>query len=432
MKKYFKRVIAILLAIAIMLSLSVTAFAAGFAKLGDVNLDGKIDITDATEIQLYLAEFITLSDEQKSVADANCDGSIDIIDSTCIQMNVAEMEVNSITYNVENADVQAYMAKPAYDANDYSYTNFTGTTIYDTDRPASGVLTVPNGAGKIKITSSEDGKYFEDAVFGSTYNVKNLIPNITYYYEMYDNSNKVVKTGNIYPTGQIRMIDSGGTTRNIRDLGGWKADGGTLKYGLLYRGGLIRPVDADRIYNYKELTEGQKSYFKNFLGISSEINLRGAEDPIDGSGFGSDVDYHNYSVNPYGSAVNISNPNHAVWCAVFKQVVADLSAGKSIYFHCAAGADRAGTMAFLIEAVCGVSQSDLDRDYELTSFYTDRLRTGASYNTDIIKYLNNNVTGATLRDKVVNTLLSGGVTLDEINTLRNIMIDGSPAPLTVS
>ena len=37
------------------------------------------------------------------------------------------------------------------------------------------------------------------------------------------------------------------------------------------------------------------------------------------------------------------------------------------FFHCNAGADRTGTVAFLINGVLGVSYEDLTRDFELTS-----------------------------------------------------------------
>ena len=43
-----------------------------------------------------------------------------------------------------------------------------------------------------------------------------------------------------------------------------------------------------------------------------------------------------------------------------------------IYFHCKAGADRTGTLAFFLEGICGCSQTDIDIDYELTSVCGDR------------------------------------------------------------
>ena len=43
-------------------------------------------------------------------------------------------------------------------------------------------------------------------------------------------------------------------------------------------------------------------------------------------------------------------------------------------FHCAAGADRTGTLAFLISGLLGVSRDDLTKDFELTSFSDFGLR----------------------------------------------------------
>ncbi|MBR5388667.1 MAG: tyrosine-protein phosphatase, partial [Clostridia bacterium] len=45
-----------------------------------------------------------------------------------------------------------------------------------------------------------------------------------------------------------------------------------------------------------------------------------------------------------------------------------------IYVHCNAGADRTGTVAFLINGLLGVSFEDLTRDFELTSTYSARWR----------------------------------------------------------
>lgn len=60
-------------------------------KLGDVNGDGDITITDATAIQRYLAELETLDAIHLYAADANEDKEVDIADATAIQMAVAKI-----------------------------------------------------------------------------------------------------------------------------------------------------------------------------------------------------------------------------------------------------------------------------------------------------------------------------------------------------
>lgn len=59
--------------------------------LGDVNLDGTINILDATEIQKSLAKIVTLNVEQETVADTNNDGIINILDATQIQKYLAKL-----------------------------------------------------------------------------------------------------------------------------------------------------------------------------------------------------------------------------------------------------------------------------------------------------------------------------------------------------
>lgn len=53
--------------------------------IGDVNLDGHVDILDATEISKYIVSISTLSDVQRELADYNHDGEINIVDATEIQ-----------------------------------------------------------------------------------------------------------------------------------------------------------------------------------------------------------------------------------------------------------------------------------------------------------------------------------------------------------
>ena len=160
--------------------------------------------------------------------------------------------------------------------------------------------------------------------------------------------------------GSVRIIN--GVADNMRDLGGWKADGGHIAYGKLYRGARL-----DRI------GDRGKDIFVNELGITVDLDLRGnhyseatAGPVIEG------VDYVRLPVEKNlgrGTGNTEERYQLAIRC-----IIGWLSQGKAIFFHCAEGADRTGTLAFLIEALLGVSESDLSKDYELTSFYSRRVR----------------------------------------------------------
>ena len=58
---------------------------------GDVDLDGKVTVMDATYIQLHLAKMITLSESGLSVADVDKDGKVSIMDATQIQLFIAQL-----------------------------------------------------------------------------------------------------------------------------------------------------------------------------------------------------------------------------------------------------------------------------------------------------------------------------------------------------
>lgn len=60
--------------------------------LGDVNLDGAVDINDATELQKYLADMTELNDEALSNADFKNDGKINITDVTAIRRTLTHAE----------------------------------------------------------------------------------------------------------------------------------------------------------------------------------------------------------------------------------------------------------------------------------------------------------------------------------------------------
>ena len=60
--------------------------------LGDVNLDGKVNIKDVTAIQKHLAFIKSLSDEGYKLADFKVDGKVNIKDATAIQKFLAKIE----------------------------------------------------------------------------------------------------------------------------------------------------------------------------------------------------------------------------------------------------------------------------------------------------------------------------------------------------
>lgn len=70
---------------------STTATEAEKVLIGDSDLSGIVNVFDATEVQLYLAEYIEFNATQMIAADADRDGNVNVFDVTRIQMYVAEI-----------------------------------------------------------------------------------------------------------------------------------------------------------------------------------------------------------------------------------------------------------------------------------------------------------------------------------------------------
>lgn len=280
--------------------------------------------------------------------------------------------------------VRNYIANVTYDPSDYSNSQIANYA------PATPVASNTKPIGK--------------TVGGVTY--YNEVPNVETPFSA-DSS-----AGTLKPLDALRWINTP-RAPNVRDLGGWPCDGGTIKYGLLYRGG--------------EVTSEDRSVLVGQLGIRHDLDLRGtAEANLTSSPLGSDVyytcapQYAWYALTPVDT-----------WKTNLSEVFDAVTHGEPVYFHCLVGADRTGTFACVIEALLGVSQSDIDKDYELTCFYTgtstDALarRRNESEWTGLINQINA-LPGSTFRDKVVGWVATLGFTAAEINAFRAAMIDGAP------
>lgn len=229
------------------------------------------------------------------------------------------------------------------------------------------------------------------------------------------------KAGTVKPLDFLRWIRT--ASWNVRDIGGWTCDGGTVKYGLLIRGGKLSSTD--------------RGVLVGELGIQHDLDLRGREG-------GSDNEESTMTVSPLGNDVWYTRAQQCAWYALtpvptwqtyLRCIIDAVTHREPVYFHCTAGADRTGTLACVLEGLLGMSQSDIDKDYELTTFYsgsgTDALARRRN-ETDWTKLINaiNAVSGDSFRDKCVHFAVGTcGMTMADINAYRAAMINGTPETL---
>ena len=294
--------------------------------------------------------------------------------------------------------VRNYLANVVYDPADYS------TSQIASYAPATAVVS------NYKPIGQEAG--------GVTH--YNEVPNVPTPFAGTD------AAGTLKPLDALRWIrtrNNSAEAWNVRDLGGWACDGGTVKYGLLIRGGKLGAAD--------------RAVLVGELGVQHDLDLRGRE------GGGSD-DEPDMTESPLGSDVLYTRTQQYAWYALvpvetwqayLRCVIDAVTHREPVYFHCTAGADRTGTLACVLEGLLGMSQSNIDKDYELTTFYsgsgsdaTARRRNEADWK-GLINAINA-VSGDSFRDKCVHFAVGTcGMSMADINAYRAAMIDGTPETL---
>lgn len=309
------------------------------------------------------------------------------------------------TNNVENIEwhqcpeaVRNYLENVTYDPDDYSTSQIASyapaTAVVSNYKPvgqAAGGTTHYNEQPGVKTPFAGDGK-----------------------------------AGTLKPLDALRWIktrENSAEAWNVRDLGGWVCDGGTTKYGLLIRGGKLSAAD--------------RAVLVGEMGIRHDLDLRGRE----GGGSGDEPEM---TASPLGSDVWYTRAQQYTWYALtpvaswetyLRCVIDAVTHREPVYFHCTAGADRTGTLACVLEGLLGMSQSDIDKDYELTTFYsgsgsdaTARRRNESDWK-GLINAINA-VSGDSFRDKCVHFAVGTcGMSMADINAYRAAMTDGTPETL---
>lgn len=294
--------------------------------------------------------------------------------------------------------VRNYLANVTYDPSDYSTSQIANYA------PATAVVSNYKPIGQ--------------SVGGVTY--YNEVPNAETPFSA-DSA-----AGTLKPLDALRWIrtrNNSAEAWNVRDLGGWACDDGTVRYGLLIRGGKLGAAD--------------RAVLVGELGVQHDLDLRGRE----GGGSGDEPDM---TESPLGSDVWYTRAQQYAWYALtpvvtwqtyLRCVIDAVTHREPVYFHCTAGADRTGTLACVLEGLLGMSQSDIDKDYELTTFYSGsgsdavaRRRNESDWK-GLINAVNA-VSGDSFRDKCVHFAVGTcGMSMADINAYRAAMIDGTPETL---
>ena len=171
----------------------------------------------------------------------------------------------------------------------------------------------------------------------------------------------------------------------------------------------------------KRLTPENLAWGLDFFGIKTDLDLRTWREcwGMTGSPLGPTVKWINYSSAGYGGMADDFGRDAFTKC--FK-VFLDAK-NYPIDFHCIAGADRTGSLAFILNGLLGVDEEELYRDWEVTGLTNTTADFNHKSRFDKLVAVFDKYEGATINERVEKYVLSLGFTAEDIAAFRKLMLE---------
>ena len=196
---------------------------------------------------------------------------------------------------------------------------------------------------------------------------------------------------------------------NVRDVGGYV----TTDERLIRQDLLFRSSELDCHFNITN--EGRRTLTER-LGIRTDIDLRG----INGEKAESVLDGVRHTVFPLAAYGDIFTPTQK---ELYRQIFVLLShrATYPALLHCWSGTDRTGTLCYVLGALLGIDEGELELDYEMSSFSVcgERSVSGDPFKEFKKRFY---AYGSSARSAAEGFLADCGVSKDTIDKIRKIFI----------
>ena len=331
-----------------------------------------------------------------------------------------------IEYSQLSTAASGYLAaaKAQYTDDNYASVSIIAECAVDgADDPAGIDLTLTND-GIIHYADEDEPKLSSDeAASAGTHTAYNLVPGHITRWWLSKADGTTGEGGRVKPTGTLRQIYVSGDD-NCRDIGGISVSGGTVRYGLIYRG--VFPSDS--------ITNMLVGRCHVAFEINLEDNTGDDQHRTMGVGYG----YFPLETIEYKNYFDPANINATNFARAICQIMENAASGIPTYVHCSRGCDRTGVVIFALEALLGASGVDLDIDYELTAIMSDLWggslanikRTYAPW-VALRNQFKNYVPEGNILDNALYWCGRMGISEDLVTRYRAAMTDGTPAEIAI-
>jgi len=339
-----------------------------------------------------------------------------------VVLNPEKGSVLSFLTEVQKKYIAAEEERAAYIGGDFDYLNLIRSEVeMSLPEPHMFRWTAVDGADKYRITvTREDGDMMRLTADQPTYPMPYMHAGCSYTCqieayrgeELLDTSDVVTFATEYEVPRFIRLPD----ISNVRDCGGWKtSDGRRLAQGKIFRGS-----EFDR---HCELKPEGVRVLQEEMRLKVDMDMRGEanrEEPGPLEPYG--IERKLIPLSPYQEAL------HDQCTEAMRLYFTELCNPENYpcYIHCWGGADRTGTIVYILQAVLGVPEADLILDYEMTTLSVWGLRYRryecfVEFRRELAERFG--ADGADVQTQARRFLLSTGITEAQLAVLEENMLE---------